>query len=136
MQTHKGNCHCGAVRYEVDIDLAQGTLRCNCSLCGKSRAWFAFAPADRFRLLEGEEELASYQWTPPGKPRPNLRYRFCKTCGVRAFTEGKDTKGNETRAIAVSTLDDADANELASSIKFVDGLHDHYDRPPEDTRLL
>ena len=136
MQTHKGSCHCGAVRYEVDIDLSQGTLRCNCSLCAKARAWFAFAPADKFRLLEGEEELGDYQWTPAGKPRPNLHYRFCQTCGVRAFAEGMDAKGNATRAINVPTLDDADADELAASIKYVDGLHDHYDRAPDDTRLL
>jgi len=27
-------------------------------------------------------------------------------------------------------------DELAASIKYVDGRHDHYDRPPEDTRML
>jgi hypothetical protein len=136
MQTHRGSCHCGAVRYEVDIDLAQGTLRCNCSLCSKARAWFAFAPADKFRLLEGEQELGEYQWTPEGAERPNLHYRFCKTCGVRAFTSGKDERGRDIRAIAISSLDDADADELAASITFVDGLHDDFKHPPADTRLL
>jgi hypothetical protein len=136
MKTHKGSCHCGAVRYEVDIDLANGTLRCNCSICSKARAWFAFAPAEAFRLTKGEEALADYQWTPPGRPRPNLHYRFCTTCGIRVFAAGKDPSGADIRAVAVATLDDLDPDEVADAIRYVDGLHDRFDRPPEDTRLL
>src|SRR6478735_12682563 len=92
-QTQNGSCHCGAVRYSVDIDLSKGTLRCNCSLCRKTRAWFAFAPAGNFRLDTGRDNLTSYRWTPEGKEQPNLTYHSCATCGVRTHAEGQGPGG-------------------------------------------
>ncbi len=50
--TYTGSCHCGAVRFEVDMDLASGTGRCNCSYCTKLRK----------RVTAGEEALSDYQF--------------------------------------------------------------------------
>ena len=137
VKTYSGSCHCGAVRFQADIDLSHGTTKCNCSLCTKARAWFVVVKAAQVRLLAGEDALAHYQWTPPGKPRPALHYHFCKTCGIRIFARGNNASlGGAFYAVAVGALDDAEPDELARSIKYVDGRHERYDRQPEDTRLM
>jgi hypothetical protein len=137
VQTYRGSCHCGAIRFEVDMDLSEGTTRCNCSYCTKVRAWFAFVPAGRVRISSTADALADYQWVPPGKSEPNLHFRFCKSCGVRVFAKGHESAlGGDFYAIAIAALDDADPDELAGSIRYVDGRHDRNDREPADTRLM
>ena len=137
MKTHKGSCHCGAVRFEADMDLAEGTNRCNCSLCAKARAWFALAPPERFRLISGADSQSEYQWTPAGRPGSNLRFRFCKTCGIRTAGYGEHgPNGGPFYFIAIAALDGADADELAASIRYLDGRHDRFDRAPEDVRAM
>jgi hypothetical protein len=135
-RTYSGSCHCGAVRFEADIDFdVTSTVRCNCSICAKVRAWFALVPPDRFRLLEGDDVLTEYHWTPPGQLSVNLRYRFCRTCGVRVFARGEDDgEGNAFYAISVATLDDPLPEDLV--IAYVDGLNGRYDRTPENTDLI
>ena len=137
-QTYRGGCHCGAIRFEADLDLSAGTLKCNCSSCAKARSWLAFVPADRFRLIAGQESQRIYQWTPPGRPTPLIEFHFCNTCGIRTPASGNiGPHGEAMYAIQVPLLDEVDPEELARApIQYVDGRHDRFDRIPADTWLL
>jgi hypothetical protein len=138
LKTYSGSCHCGAVRFETDLDLTAGTNRCNCSLCFKARAWFAFAKgAERFRLLSGADALREYRWKPNGND-PFLTYSFCRNCGIRVFCRSELPElGGTFHAVPVTTLDDLPASELAEApVHFVDGRHDRFNQPPEDVRVL
>ena len=139
LKTYSASCHCGAVRYQADLDLTEPSIRCNCSYCFKARAWFAPAKGpERFRLLSGADALSEYRWTPPGRPEPFLTYAFCRHCGIRCFARGDlPALGGVFHAIPLTSLDDAAPDVLAETpIHFGDGRHDRTDRRPEDVRLL
>jgi hypothetical protein len=134
---YQGGCHCGAVRYEVELELDKGTLRCNCSLCSKARAWFAFAPFEKFRYTAGgEADQIHYRWTPPNREKPNLTYHICSTCGIRTHADGMGPDGKHTVAINIPTLEGVDPDLLAKNIRYVDGRHDQFDREPEHIDAL
>jgi len=78
--THRGGCHCGAVRFEVRAPARVVVQRCNCSMCSKSAYLHLIVPAADFRLLSGEEQLATYTFN-----TGVAKHRFCKTCGVKSF---------------------------------------------------
>lgn len=137
LKTYSGSCHCGAVRFEADVDLSQGTIKCNCSSCTKARSWLVVASPDRFRLVAGAGSQANYEWTPPGHAEPTIQFHFCKHCGIRTPGRGvAEAMGGVFHAVQVTLLD-VDPDELAAApIHYVDGRNDRFDRPPADTRLL
>lgn len=126
VKTYKGSCHCGAVRFEADLDLAQGTFRCNCSICRRTRFWPAVAKPEGFRLLAGESELTKYVFN-----TRNNWHLFCKHCGVRAFGVGNETPIGKMYGVNIGCLEDLSEEELSRlPITYIDGLNDRWPNPP------
>jgi hypothetical protein len=99
---HSGGCHCGRVRYEVETDL-NPVMSCNCSICQKRGALWAFVDAGKFALLSGESDLADYQFN-----KKIIHHLFCRMCGVSSFVRGQSPKGSAMVGINVRCLDDVD----------------------------
>lgn len=107
MKTHTGGCHCKRVRYEVELDLTQPVIECNCSHCFVKGLVLSFTPKTQFTLLSGEDNLTEYRFN-----TEKIAHLFCTTCGVESFGYGEMPDGTPTAAINVRTLDDVDLNAL------------------------
>lgn len=130
MKTYQGSCHCGALRFEADIDLSQGTLKCNCSVCRKRRFWAAIVRPAAFRLTAGTP--AVYQFG----ARSDHHY-FCKECGVHTFGTGDSPRWGAFYSVSVTCLDGASDSELAGApVTFIDGRNDCWDAAPAEVRYL
>lgn len=103
---HSGSCHCGAVAFEVEGDIA-AVIACNCSICQRKGALLWAAPRDRFRLRNGAHELASYTFA-----KRSIVHRFCKICGIHPFAEDAALEGEPSVYINVRCLSDIDLPTL------------------------
>ena len=77
---HAGGCHCGAVRFEVEVPDRPEAEDCNCSICRMSGFLHLIVPAVAFRLLQGEAALSLYTFN-----TGVARHYFCRTCGIKPF---------------------------------------------------
>jgi hypothetical protein len=133
LKTYAGSCHCGAVKYEADLDLTQGAGRCNCRICMKTRQWGAMTKPQAVRLTAGGDALADYV-----VGGGIGHHRFCKTCGVRVFATGHlEQLGGDFAVVFVNTLDHlSDADFAAIPIAYADGCNDNWWNAPAVTAHL
>jgi hypothetical protein len=77
---YRGNCHCGAVAYEVEAPEEVVCHDCNCSICSMSGNLHFIVPASRLRLIRGEESLTTYSFN-----TGVAKHLFCRFCGIKSF---------------------------------------------------
>ena len=80
METYHGGCHCEQVRFEVDAPDKLTAVECNCSICQSAGYLHLIVDAQRFRLLQGQDNLTKYQFN----TRTAIHY-FCRACGIKSF---------------------------------------------------
>ncbi len=79
METFAGGCHCGALRFEVDVDELKA-IDCNCSICTKKGFLHVIVPREQFRVVAGAEALSTYTFG-----THTAKHHFCRSCGMHAW---------------------------------------------------
>jgi len=119
---HRGGCHCGRVRFEVDAPARLQALDCNCSICRMTGFLHLIVPLRAFRLLSGADALAEYTFG-----TGTAKHRFCAHCGIKAFyvprshPDGMDVNvrcldPGSVLALDVVPFDDADREAATAAI--------------------
>jgi hypothetical protein len=110
---YKGSCHCGKIAFEVEGEIKEA-MSCNCSMCGRKGSLLWFVPRDKLRLLTPEENIGTYTFN-----KHVIKHCFCKTCGIHAYGEGADAKGNKMAAINIRCLENLELSSVP--VKHFDG---------------
>ena len=120
--THRGGCHCGRVRFEVDASADVEALDCNCSICRMTGFLHLIVPAARFRLLSGRDDISEYTFNTGA-----AKHLFCRHCGIKSFYVPRshpDVIDVNVRCLDAGTLtslrvtpfDDADRDAATAAI--------------------
>jgi hypothetical protein len=121
----RGSCLCGAVRFEVEPPF-RIAVHCHCSRCRKHSGTFGLTqgrvPKDRFRLLQGEEQIRVY------RPDGGKVKAFCTECGSSLF--GGDWPDGDEVSIRLGSFDD-DPGIRPSAHVFVDSAASWFDVPDD-----
>jgi hypothetical protein len=125
LKLHTGGCHCGAVRFQVELDASRGG-RCNCSICNKVSQLGSIVKPEAFTLLSGEESITQYAMA----QKISIR-SFCKHCGIHCFGAGHLAElGGDFVSVNLNTLDDVDPIDV--SVMYWDGRHNNWHAGPSD----
>ncbi len=121
---HRGGCHCGRVRWEVDADLQEASvLYCNCSICEMKGYLHLIVDADDFQLLSGADVLSEYRFN-----TETAVHKFCEVCGMHSFytprshPDGVDVNvrcidGVELDGLEIESFDGAQWEEHVDEIR-------------------
>jgi hypothetical protein len=66
-----------------------------------------FVPREQLRLLTPDGNASTYLFN-----KHVIRHRFCPTCGMHPYGEGKDAKGNAMAAINVRCIERIDLGPI------------------------
>ncbi len=76
--TLDGSCHCGAVRFTVELPFGLSSARrCTCSLCRMRGAVAVTAKVGGLTVTQGEEKRSTYRFNTNA-----AEHHFCSVCGI------------------------------------------------------
>lgn len=124
--TLNGSCHCGAVKFTAQLPFGLSSARrCTCSICRMRGAVAVTSTHDGFKILEGEDQLATYRF--------NTRvaeHHFCRNCGI--YTHHKRRSNPDQLGVNVACLEGLSPFDFHEVIVY-DGQRHPGDNPEHKT---
>lgn len=103
-RTYRGSCHCGRVKFEVDLDPGNAVV-CDCSICTKKGVIINRVGEDQFRLSTPLDDLGLYQFN-----KRIAKHYYCRTCGIHTFNRPRSAP--DMWAVNMRCLADLDLTQL------------------------
>jgi hypothetical protein len=75
----EGSCHCAKVRIAIPA-MTSAVTSCNCSICHRLGALWAYYDASQVRFLAGGGDTVAY--VREGDDMGDIAFHHCPTCGV------------------------------------------------------
>ena len=97
--SHEGQCHCGAIRFKVELSNGLHTARrCTCSFCRMRGAVAVSAKLDGLHVVRGADMLTSYRFNTGA-----AEHFFCSRCGI--YTHHQRRSNANEYGVNVACLD-------------------------------
>ena len=120
--TLNGSCHCGAVRFTATLPEGLASARrCTCSICRMRGAVAVTGSIDGFKVLEGEDKIATYRFNTKA-----AEHHFCTVCGI--YTHHKRRSNPNELGVNVACLEGVSPFDFHELIVF-DGSRHPADNP-------
>jgi len=115
LQKRDGACHCGAVRFTVELPVELRGARCDCSICSMKGAVTVGTPLSGLEIVEGADLLTLYRFN-----TGVAKHYFCSRCGTYTFHQRRsdpNTYGVNVACLGLSPYRDF------PDVAVVDGVH-------------
>jgi hypothetical protein len=112
LRSYEGGCHCGRVRFRIEVDLDETPIgECNCSICTKKAILHLPVARERLQILSGAGEMTTYQFN-----TGTAKHTFCRHCGIHAFYQPRSDP--ENYSVNARCLDEYDPETMPSQRLF------------------
>jgi len=123
MTIHRGGCHCGRIRFEVEAAEDLEVSECNCSICRMTGHLHLIVRKENFTLLSGQDDITNYQFN-----TGVAKHYFCSVCGIKSFyiprsnPEGYSVNArcldpDSAKSLSVGTFDGRNWEEHAQTLR-------------------
>ncbi len=123
MTIHRGGCHCGRIRFEVEAPEDLEVSECNCSICRMTGHLHLIVRKENFTLLSGQDDITNYQFN-----TGVAKHYFCSVCGIKSFyiprsnPEGYSVNArcldpDSAKSLSVGTFDGRNWEEHAHTLR-------------------